>query len=238
MSFPTLVLQFYLRLNALHQCAHLVELPESACKQNNGFQEVDANSDPSQMEADTRLVTTQPPQRPGTTLKEFPDGWAECIITAKMKARILSTPGYPQPVKPPPKTRYCISKSPKRDLGVFATESIEPGALIISERPLLLAMVSCPVLGELSKSATHEQFVAASLHSAEKFLEQAVSRMAPERQKAYRELHNSHLHDGSGPLLGVMRTNGLMAKPLCGSTPSTQCTGVCEIMSRVNHRSE
>lgn len=38
----------------------------------------------------------------------------------------------------------------------------------------------------------------------------AYERMRPEVKVAYLQLYNSHQHDGSGPLLGVQRTNSFL----------------------------
>ena len=68
------------------------------------------------------------------------------------------------------------------------------------------------------------------------------ARMEPKTLEAYTSLCNSHKTDGSGPLTGIMRTNGfdigiedLAAVKLGGKDIARySCTGA--LSSRINHR--
>ena len=85
------------------------------------------------------------------TLPEFKvkelevDGTTECLLTPWMRSMILSVPGYPKAISHPPSIRYEVRPTPGRGLGIFATEDVEAGALVIAERPLMVRMVWGPL---------------------------------------------------------------------------------------------
>jgi hypothetical protein len=82
------------------------------------------------------------------------------------------------------------------------------GDLIFAERPILVVPALIKIQVKVPRSYTQDQIIQAQFFEWERVLEKAFTRVTPERQAAYKALHNSHLHDGSGPLLGVVRTNG------------------------------
>ncbi|KAK0433422.1 hypothetical protein EV421DRAFT_1844803, partial [Armillaria borealis] len=55
---------------------------------------------------------------------------------------------------------------------------------------------------------TKEEVNQAILDHSEGIMRPVFERMHEENQKEFMELHNSHMYDGSGPTLGVIRTNG------------------------------
>jgi hypothetical protein len=57
-------------------------------------------------------------------------------------------------------------------------------------------------------TVTPEQVRQLVLLQEEKVMEMVVGRLTKENQKAYKELYNCHTQDGSGPLDGILRTNG------------------------------
>ncbi|VDB85285.1 unnamed protein product [Peniophora sp. CBMAI 1063] len=136
------------------------------------------------------------------------DGWAECLCTGWLKRMILSTPGFPSPIEHPAQVRYEIRKSGSRGLGVFATEDIDAGDLILAERPLLVRMIWTPPAPN-TKHLSPKQRLEGMYADMERSMETLASRLEPERLELYRALYNSHKTDGSGPLSGIMRTNGL-----------------------------
>ena len=151
-------------------------------------------------------MTTQPAQDMGQTIDDFPDGWSECYISGYAKRQILSTPGFPQPIRRPLKKSYQIKEIPSKGLGVVATRDILAGDLIFAERAILI----WPVQLRYSYPAdyTPEQARQVSLFEQEKMLEFLFARVDPKLQAAYKALYNSHQFDGSGPLTGIGRTNG------------------------------
>ncbi|KAJ8080103.1 hypothetical protein PM082_016931 [Marasmius tenuissimus] len=83
---------------------------------------------------------------------------------------------------------------------------------------------------DIPEDFTQERILQVALLQAEKRLELLFAGLLKEQQKAYLALHNSHEHDGSGPLLGVLRTNSF-GMILGGEIYS----GVCKDASRLNH---
>jgi hypothetical protein len=66
--------------------------------------------------------------------------------------------------------------------------------------------------------------------------------MEPENKNAFMELANSHKDDGSGPILGIIRTNGfrvgsnIFDGPEMREDGNNAYNGVIKIGSRINHR--
>lgn len=118
--------------------------------------------------------------------------------------------------------------------GVFAKCDIKSGALIFAERPLVVAPLAITVSPDYG---THQKNQAVLLEY-ERVLKEAVSRLPPEAQANFRALHNSFTGDGSGPLLGITKTNNYGIMGLYdGSDMNGQYIGVYKIASRINHRS-
>ncbi len=90
---------------------------------------------------------------------------------------------------------------------MFAARQFQTGDLVADERPLMVYPVGPP---------TDLSFLASTLDAARvdepKYLQDVVGSifecMSEECQDTFMGLRNRHLHDGSGPLLGVARTNG------------------------------
>ena len=83
--------------------------------------------------------------------------------------------------------------------------------------------------------------MAISMMEWERTLEIAVGRMEPEDRNAFMELANSHKDDGSGPILGIIRTNGFKVSnifdgPKMRADENNAYSGVIKIGSRINHR--
>ncbi|KAF4590806.1 hypothetical protein EYR40_009403 [Pleurotus pulmonarius] len=137
----------------------------------------------------------------------------ECLLRgAAAKRELIEYPDFPQEIyraSDLEERAYSIVDIPGKGLGMVAAQDLEPGELITSERPLLLAphAISSPASLEFTDDATEEQQQAAKYFEADRMLKIAYERMHRDDQAAYMKLHNAHLHDGSGPLLGVMRTN-------------------------------
>ncbi len=92
---------------------------------------------------------------------------------------------------------------------MFATRKIKMGDLIVDERPLMVVSLSpngVPVI-RMKEGLTPEEKHQYLLYQSEGVVYSVFVRMS-EESKVFRGLHNSHLHDGTGPLLGVVRTNG------------------------------
>lgn len=203
---------------------------------------------------DDQYLVTSLPQSSSEAIKR--DGETECMCTGWFKRMVLSTPGFPSPIVHPPKVIYEVREVVGRGLGVFASEDIEAGGLIIAERPLLVQMAwnharyrsdlsqeerLRAVSDRLSRiyTVTHEWLQ--TYTNMEENMELICSRMSPQALKAYTSLYNSHQTDGSGPLTGIMRTNGFgigTDDPAVvvgeGREADYSCVGA--IASRFNHR--
>ncbi|KDR74749.1 hypothetical protein GALMADRAFT_141092 [Galerina marginata CBS 339.88] len=171
-----------------------------------------------------------------------PDGHSQWIVLAQTKRKILDLSDYPQPVpRPVGPPAYVVRRTPTMGMGVFATRDIKIGDLIFSERPLLVIPRNLGSLGirmpEGYDNKTHQMI---TMFEWEKQLEIAVNRMNPEDQSVFRSLANNHTEDGSGPLLGIVRTNGYSIYDLYDGRDrhpedATAYTGVANIGSRINH---
>ncbi|KAG5636664.1 hypothetical protein H0H81_007253 [Sphagnurus paluster] len=154
------------------------------------------------------------------------------------KQVILSTPGFPSPVPRPPRVRHRIASESSFGRGVFATCDIKAGELIMSERALLIAPTTIPV-PTLQCGATAEQVRRAHLVEHEKLLELCFQRMLPENRAAFLALHDTHLEDGLGRILGRFRTNGMSITGgrTQGSLPPGhyELTAVYNEQSNINH---
>ena len=188
---------------------------------------------------DIIIMTTMPPiKAPGD-----PHNQTEWITRPATKFKILNLPGFPQPVPEPAQLNYVIKETEKMGKGVFATRHIKFGELVFAERPLLVVPANCNISGlDPPAHYTLEQQKLIVMMEWEKKLEIAVEqRMEEEERKAFKELQNSHTEDGSGPLLGVIRTNGFGVlgeehtdKDDFAVTRSYSAIG--KIGSRINHR--
>ena len=139
---------------------------------------------------------------------------------------ILSIPKFPLPMPKPKQTNHQILPTSTMGFGVFATRDLEIGDLILAERPLIvIPRLACP--------ATQGQAETRYL-SLDNYIEPCFEKLTPEDQAAYHELSNSHTSDGSGPLLGILRTNGYGVK--MGEANIYQHSAVYKELSRANHR--
>lgn len=177
-----------------------------------------------------------PPRDKGATLADFPEGWTECIfIGGAAKRSILTTPNFPSPLIKPPKTRHRIVAT-ANGFGMFATRDLKMNDLIFTERPLLIAPRGPPMGSTVPPGTSMEQKLQVMLIEYENILREAYKRMQSESQAALLKLANSHTEDGSGPILGVLRTNGFGVNLAPGSAKKLMHSSVYDQLSRINHR--
>jgi len=195
--------------------------------------------------ANTMLMTTIPARFDGRP--PDPDGHSEWIVHAPTKSKVLNAPGYPQPVpKLPGNVKpYVVKSTPTMGKGVFATRDIPMGGIVFAERPLLVVPSA---LTESTGVDINEYSLAdytkIMLFEKEQKLEVAVGRMQPDRRAKLMALTNSHLEDGSGPIHGIVRTNGYGVQKLYdgdgqpegGESNLRHYSVVCDVGSRINHR--
>ncbi|PBK71608.1 SET domain-containing protein [Armillaria solidipes] len=170
----------------------------------------------------------------------FPGGGTQCLVTDDLLQRLVRTPGgCPQPIKDSDLGgNYRISPTPGKGLGMFATRDFNTGDLIVNERPLMV-VPRIPVGVLTDEGVLDEKATKTILHQAEKVMCPIFKRMREEDKKAFMELHNSHLQDGSGPILGVIRTNGYVfgdeAETNSNASTKENHTSIFKDLSRVNH---
>ena len=133
------------------------------------------------------------------------------------------------PIEPPKLSSplpYVIRKTKKAGLGVFATRNIQPGELILRERPLLAVPHKWPAQkGEEEKQGKH---FASVIKSA------VEDRLRPENRKIYLSLHDCKNYPGDLKPLGVWETNAVGIGPIPGS--KADFAAVFSDISRINHR--
>ncbi|KAH8096671.1 hypothetical protein BXZ70DRAFT_329587 [Cristinia sonorae] len=163
----------------------------------------------------------------------------ECFISGYLKRKIASTPNIGARIPRPSSTMYRISESLGKGLGMFATKDIPAGELILAERPLMIVPITATTTrdGDIPKHLTLHQMQQVLLQDTEVVYKVLIDRLEPDRKKAFYELANSHLHNGSGPILGRIRTNGFGFNEMRDLAPG-MCGGysiVCDELSRLNH---
>ncbi|PPR01650.1 LOW QUALITY PROTEIN: hypothetical protein CVT26_013111 [Gymnopilus dilepis] len=151
--------------------------------------------------------------------------------------------------RPIPKPQYytpafTIRPTYDKGLGVFATRDMKLHDLIFSERPLLVAPTSSlaalsPALRALLANRDAESQLELIMADLEMHFGRAVDMMLPENREEYLKLPNSHQNDGSGPLLGIRRTNGFGLDIYDGDgvlqNRVNGYSAVTKIGSRINH---
>jgi len=128
---------------------------------------------------------------------------------------------------------------------VFATRAIRMGEIIFAERPLLVTPRALMPTSDINpQDYSLADYTKIVLFEREKLLEVAVGRLEPERRARLMALMNSHSEDGSGPINGIVRTNGYAVSNLWdgdvkpdnadGSSPHYYSV-LCDVGSRINH---
>ncbi|KAJ7647746.1 hypothetical protein FB45DRAFT_1052173 [Roridomyces roridus] len=178
---------------------------------------------------DTMLFTTLPIDAPDD------EPVSECFFFHGSKELVVNLPGFPKPLVHPSTPAHRMGSTPGKGMGLFSTRALKTGELILTERPLLVAPRGLPTA--YPSSFTHEQYLQHSLNELEKAEAIAVERMRPEDRKAFMALSNCHKEDGSGPVVGIVRTNSLA---LGGLRPGVtdemgEYCAVPKDISRLNH---
>ena len=130
--------------------------------------------------------------------------------------------------------------------GVFATRDIPMGGIIFAERPLIVSPGAlAPFSGVNYNDYSLADYTKIAMFEREQQLEAAAERMEPETRARLMALMNSHAEDGSGPINGIVRTNGYQVSNLRDgdgefkendlSNPHYYSV-VCDVGSRINHR--
>ncbi|ESK94126.1 hypothetical protein Moror_1049 [Moniliophthora roreri MCA 2997] len=196
------------------------------------------DADRTDYEESQWLMTSQPSQFMGARLEDNPDGWTECYISGRAKRKILETPGFPESLpRPTQPDCFRVVDIPGKGRGIVATKDIKWGNLIFAERALIITPVGLPSGSdtEIPKHFTNAQREQVFMMDIEHGLDILVKRMPEENQKAFMELWNCHTEDGSGPLLGICRTNGLALQDYYEPKKAGRYCGTFKVISRFNH---
>ncbi|KAF4612614.1 hypothetical protein D9613_011828 [Agrocybe pediades] len=167
----------------------------------------------------------------------------ELLLEAPTKQKIVSSPGFLKPVpKPSDPASYAVRSTPDMGLGCFATRAIEAGEIIFAERPLLVVPRSCRLVNSSQIVARYGIHQGNLIFMAEweKVLEVVVARMTEENRTAFMALANNHKEDGSGPILGIVRTNAYSTDkffdgPVRLANDENMYSSILKIGSRINH---
>ncbi|KAJ2926695.1 hypothetical protein H1R20_g10415, partial [Candolleomyces eurysporus] len=156
------------------------------------------------------VLTSVPPIHT-TGEKTDPNSHTVWITCAESKARYFAK-GWPKPVPKIPNKVVVKETDDDMGLGVFATRDIKQFELVLVERPYLVypkGIGAVSLTDKATRELTKSQYFQLGLIQAEKLLERVMKDwMTEEARKGYMELANSHKHDGSGPIDGILRTNG------------------------------
>ncbi|TFK96473.1 hypothetical protein BDV98DRAFT_575992 [Pterulicium gracile] len=187
------------------------------------------------------IVSVIPQSKEGTAL----DGYTQCIIPNRTKKYIMTTPNFPAAVPPPSLgLAYKVTKLPGKGLGILAMRDVQGGQLVLAERPLVICPLVLPSQEYIKSMPDHftiEDYLIAALQGNERFMEVSFSTMPAEKKPAFLALHSAHTADGSGPIVGRLRTNTfgiheLMENPEEVHDQERTFSGICEVGSRFNHR--
>ncbi|KAJ7199506.1 hypothetical protein B0H12DRAFT_1081385 [Mycena haematopus] len=166
---------------------------------------------------------------PGTmTFTTFPinakddEPTTECLFIRGSKEVVMNIPGFPQPLVHPATPAFRLDTVPGKGMGAYSTRDLKTGDLILCERPLIISARGVPV--PRMPNFTDEMYFQHSLNVFEKHCAIVVDRMRPEDKAAFMALANSHTKDGSGPCMGIMRTNGIGIGGLLPSKTDLPCS--------------
>ncbi|RXW13218.1 hypothetical protein EST38_g12633 [Candolleomyces aberdarensis] len=157
-------------------------------------------------------IATYVPLCPLDNSKRHPDGHTIWATTPATKAKYYSNQGWPKPL---PKIPNKIVVKPTDDgtgMGVFATRDIKRFEPILVERPYLVyprrsagGTLSDKAFEELSDNQIGQLMV----KNSEPYFRYLVDQqMTSKERRDFMSLANSHMNDGSGPVFGIVRTNG------------------------------
>lgn len=119
-------------------------------------------------------------------------------------------------------TLFCIADTGQSGLGMFSTDSIQTGELIVQEKPLIIYPQLLPFHRELPADNAYLELAG------------AIESLSLSSREAFFLLMNSHPQEPSR-IKAIIDTNALHIGLLPHS--KRQYAAVCKDISRVNHRS-
>lgn len=159
----------------------------------------------------------------------------ECHLPYRAIEALITNLNWPRPAPSSPLApRYEVRNTSVRGNGLFATTFIRRGDLILSEPAMFITSPKIwPAKSRpgLAPPKDKEEDLIRALADREEELKILFDRLDEKKQKSFMELANCHTEDGSGPIMGRIRTNGFYAE-VGGEVLSC----LCDLASRANHR--
>ncbi|KAJ7270045.1 hypothetical protein B0H12DRAFT_822148 [Mycena haematopus] len=160
---------------------------------------------------------------------------SECLFYPGSKEVLMQIPNFPHPILQAATPAFRMIDIPGKGAGLVSTRALKMGDLILSERPLFVCARGLGV--PVPSTFTRQQIAQYQLQQLEEYFEIAINRMRPEAKAAYMALRNCHKEDGSGPIMGIMRTNGMSLQGLRPGVQdeTSEYSAICKEISRLNH---
>ncbi|KAJ7350566.1 hypothetical protein DFH08DRAFT_995198, partial [Mycena albidolilacea] len=160
---------------------------------------------------------------------------SECFFYPGSKEVLMRIPGFPHALTQPPGPTFRMTDMQGKGAGLVAAHALKMGDLILSERPLFVSARGVPV--PTPSTFSRAQVMQLTLQGHEKYSAVSIDRMRPEAKKAFMALRNCHTEDGSGPIVGIVRTNGMALEGLRPGVKdeTREYSAVCKDISRLNH---
>ncbi|KAJ6497624.1 hypothetical protein C8R45DRAFT_134010 [Mycena sanguinolenta] len=161
---------------------------------------------------------------------------SECFFFSGSKEVLMGIPNFPHPILQVATPAFRLTDVPGKGAGLLSTRALKTGDLILDERPLFVCARGVPIA--VPPIFTPAQVGQYQLQKLEEYCEIAINRMRPEAKNAFMALWNCHKEDGSGPIMGIVRTNGLSLqglRPGVQDHQTNQYSAVCKDISRLNH---
>ncbi|KAF7351086.1 ER lumen protein-retaining receptor [Mycena sanguinolenta] len=160
---------------------------------------------------------------------------SECLFYPGSKELLMQIPNFPHPILRVDTPAFCVTDTSGKGMGLVSTRALKMGDLILDERPLFVCSHRIP-LPEPPSTFTHEKFMEYHLQKLEEYYQHSLGRMRPKARNAYLALHNCHKEDGSGPAVGIARTNGMALPGGLSWQQTTTCFGsASRNFSRLGH---
>ncbi|GJJ09918.1 hypothetical protein Clacol_004142 [Clathrus columnatus] len=184
------------------------------------------------------VFTIVPPKNDGEKREDDPDGWSVCFVDGIAKGTILDTPGFPRPLLHPTRPSYWVTTAQHMGLGVFAKRLIKMGEIILSERPLIVVPETIDATLRQFGGSENEEARLGLMAEWERPLQNCINMMDEQDRQELLKLRNAYQNDGSGPYLGIIRTNGYEVKPLKFKEGDLEdgYSAICKDIARLNHR--
>ncbi|KAF7295989.1 ER lumen protein-retaining receptor [Mycena kentingensis (nom. inval.)] len=209
-----------------------VELPANAAKNTGHWSGRTVQPSEALSSTDYTLRLTRVPP-----FENAVEPTTECLFKNGVSEMLYKIPNFPHPLPrlPSAKPAFRLAESPGRGLGLFSTRVLKQGDAILVERPLLITPAAYP--SSTPNHYTLAQHFQHTLNEFERGVERVMEGMEPKHKKALMALYNSHTDDGSGPLVGRIRTNGIGVSELTPGKDDAASihSATCELLSRLNH---